>query len=71
MKKFTSNLNPFILLLIPVFFAVILGVSYQFEQAKHFAENNSVTSVEQTTSLFSKGVHLVKFVCSVSKDQLW
>ena len=71
MKKFISNLNPFIVLLLPVLFAVVLGVAYQFELAKHFAENNSVASVEQTTSLFSKGVHLVKFVCSVSKEQLW
>lgn len=71
MKKLVSNLNPFILLLIPVLFAVVLGVSYQFEEAKHFAQNSSLPSVEQTTSLFSKGVTLVKTVCSISKEQLW
>jgi hypothetical protein len=70
MKNLISNSNPFMLLLIPVLFAVVLGVSYQFEQANHFAVNNSLPSVEQTTSLFSKGVQLVKMVCSVSKEQL-
>ena len=71
MKKLVFNLNPFILLLIPVLFALVLGVTYQFEQAEHFAGNSSMPSMEQTTSLFSKGVHLVKIVCSISKEQLW
>jgi len=59
------------LLLTPVLFALVLGVSYQFEQAQHFAVNNSLPTMEQTTSLFSKGVSLVKMVASVSKEQLW
>lgn len=59
------------LLLIPVLFAVVLGVSYQFEQAHHFAVNSDMPSVQHTTSLFSKGVQLVKLVCAVSKEQLW
>jgi hypothetical protein len=36
MKKLVSNSNPFILLLAPVVFAIIMGVSYQFEQKKQF-----------------------------------
>jgi len=71
MKKFISNLNPFILLLVPVAFALVLGVAYQFEQAKHFADSNSLSSVKHATSLFSQGVHLVKAVCSVSVTNLW
>ncbi len=70
MKKLVSNLNPFILLLVPVLFALVLGVSYQFEQAKHFADSNSLTSVKHATSLFSQSIHLVKTVCSVSAN-LW
>jgi cytochrome c biogenesis protein CcdA len=71
MKKLVSNLNPFILLLVPVVFALVLGVSYQFEQAEHFADSNSLTSVKHATSLFSQGIHLVKAVCSVSVSNLW
>ena len=71
MKKLTANINPFILLLIPVLFAVVLGVSYQFEQAEHFAAGSNMPSMEHTTSLFSKGVQVVKMVCAVSKERLW
>jgi hypothetical protein len=71
MKKLVFNINPFVLLLIPVLFAVVLGVSYQFEQANHLAVNSSLPSVQQTTSLFSKGVQLVKMVCSVSTEKAW
>jgi hypothetical protein len=71
MKKLVANLNPFVLLLVPVLFALVLGVSYQFEQAQHLANTTSMPSVEQTTSLFSKGVHLVKAVCAISKERLW
>jgi cytochrome c biogenesis protein CcdA len=67
MKKLISNSNPFILLLIPVFFALIMGVSYQFEQKK-----SELAGVSQhTTSLFFKGVTLVKTVCAISKEKLW
>jgi uncharacterized membrane protein YidH (DUF202 family) len=69
MKKFLFNLNPFAVLLIPVLFALIMGVSYQFEQAKDQAENNFAST--PTTSLFYKGVTLVKAVCSLSKDNVW
>lgn len=68
MKKLFTNSNPFVLLLIPVLFALIMGVSYQFEQKKQ----NIDTSVDvQATSLFVKGITLVKMVCSISKDNLW
>lgn len=69
--KNLSNINPFILLLAPVLFALVLGVSYQFEHAKALAESSDVASVEHATSLFSKGVHLVKAVCSVSTAKVW
>jgi hypothetical protein len=71
MKKLVANLNPFVLLLAPVLFALVLGVSYQFEQARHLANNSGIPSVEQTTSLFSKGVHFVKAVCAISKERVW
>ncbi|WP_342646968.1 hypothetical protein [Mucilaginibacter sp. CSA2-8R] len=70
MKKLVSNLNPFILLLVPVVFALVLGVTYQFEKASHFTDSNSITSVKHATSLFSQGIHLVKTVCSVSVNGL-
>jgi hypothetical protein len=67
MKKLITNSNPFILLLIPVFFAIIMGVSYQFQQKK--AE--IVGTSEHATSLFFKGISLVKTVCAVAKDKVW
>jgi hypothetical protein len=70
MKKFVLNLNPFVLLLIPVLFALIMGVSYQFQQAKAYSENG-LASVRQTKSLFTKSVQLVKTVCAVSKQNVW
>jgi hypothetical protein len=70
MKKFITNLNPFVLLMIPVMVALVLGVNYQFELPEHFAQSN-VSQVEHATSLFSKGVHLVKAVCSLSPGKLW
>jgi hypothetical protein len=68
MKKLINNLNPFILLLVPVFFALIMGVSYEFHQHSiiHLTHN-----AEQATSLFSKSVDLIKTVCSVAKEKLW
>jgi hypothetical protein len=68
MKKLVSNSNPFILLLAPVLFAIVMGVSYQFEQKK---QSNSQASAVKATSLFFKGVGLVKTVCSIAKDQVW
>ena len=70
MKKLFTNTNPFILLLAPVMFALIMGVSYQFEQKKHEAEKITATTVH-ATSLFIKGVNLIKAVCSVNKQDVW
>ena len=67
MKKLVSNSNPFILLLAPVVFAIMMGVSYQFEQRKQF---NARTAV-QATSLFVKGVSVVKTFCSIATENLW
>ncbi len=67
MKKFITNSNPFILLLVPVLFALIMGVSYQFEQKK--AEIASTS--HHATSLFFKGVTLIKTVCSIGNDNSW
>jgi len=70
MKKYFSNLNPFVLVLAPVLFALLMGVSYQFEQAKAYAANHEITAAP-ATSLFYKGVTLVKTVCALSKDNVW
>ena len=67
MKKLITNSNPFILLLIPVMFALIMGVSYQVQQKKE----SIVGTTEQATSLFYKSVGLVKTVCSIAKEKLW
>lgn len=67
MKKLFTNSNPFILLLAPVIFALVMGVSYQFEQKK--AEIRGTTM--HATSLFYKGVTLVKTVCSLAKENVW
>ena len=67
MKKLIANSNPFILLLIPVLFALIMGVSYQFQQKKDTIVGTSV----QATSLFYKSVSLVKTVCSIAKEKIW
>jgi cytochrome c biogenesis protein CcdA len=68
MKKLVSNSNPFILLLAPVVFAIVMGVSYQFEQKKQFTAN---TSAVQATSLFIKGITVVKTVCTIATENLW
>lgn len=51
-------------------FALIMGISYQFKQAKAYSASGLVT-VSQTESLFHKGVHLVKMVCTVAKQNVW
>ncbi|HEK20037.1 MULTISPECIES: hypothetical protein [unclassified Mucilaginibacter] len=68
MKKLVSNSNPFILLLAPVVFAIVMGVSYQFEQNKQAALHSNTA---KATSLFIKGVSVFKTVCSVASDKLW
>ena len=67
MKKLITNSNPFILLLIPVMFALIMGVSYQVSQRTE-AIGNTAT---HATSLFYKSVGLVKTVCAIAKEKLW
>ena len=67
MKRLIKNSNPFILLLLPVFFALIMGVSYQFHQKRAVF----LGSTEQATSLFTKSIGLIKTVCAVAKEKLW
>jgi len=67
MKTLIKNSNPFILLLVPVFFALIMGVSYQFQQKKEIIVGRTV----HATSLFYKGVSLFKTMASVSKEKVW
>ncbi|HEY4322341.1 MAG TPA: hypothetical protein VGN20_00105 [Mucilaginibacter sp.] len=67
MKKLITNSNPFILLLIPVLFAIIMGVSYQFQQKREVIVGSTV----HATSLFYKSVSLVKTVCSIAKEKVW
>jgi hypothetical protein len=67
MKKLITNSNPFILLLIPVLFALIMGVSYQVQQKRETIVGTTV----HATSLFYKGVGLVKTVCAIAKEKLW
>jgi len=69
MKKLITNSNPFILLLLPVVFALVMGVGYQFQQKKGLASIG--TTSKQATSLFYKGVTLVKTVCSIAKEKVW
>lgn len=68
MKKLFSNANPFILLLAPVVFAIVMGVSYQFEQNKQATLHSSTVKAK---SLFIKGVGVFKAVCTVANDKLW
>ncbi len=67
MKKLITNSNPFILLLVPVLFALIMGISYQFQQQKDEIAGAS----KHATSLFVKSVGFVKTICSISKEKLW
>lgn len=68
MKKLFTNSNPFILLLVPVVFALVMGISYQWEQKREYHVGSSTV---QATSLFIKSVSLVKTVCEVAKEKLW
>jgi exopolysaccharide biosynthesis protein len=67
MKTLIKNSNPFILLMVPVLFALIMGVSYQFQHKKE----TIVGTTAQATSLFYKSVSLVKTVCAVAKEKVW
>lgn len=44
-----------------------MGVSYQFSQKKDAIVGTTV----HATSLFYKGVTLVKTVCGVAKEKVW
>ncbi len=68
MKTLIKNSNPFILLLIPVLFAMIMGISYQTGEKIEIAADGTVM---HATSLFYKGVTLVKTVCSIAKQNVW
>jgi cytochrome c biogenesis protein CcdA len=68
MKRLITNSNPFILLLLPVVFALIMGISYQSQQKKEYTEGSASV---HATSLFYKGITLVKTVCSIAKEKLW
>jgi len=70
MKKLFNNSNPFIVLLAPLVFAVIMGVFYQFEQRETYTVSND-NSTAKATSLFVKGITLVKTVCSISNEKVW
>ena len=72
MKKLISNSNPFILILLPVLFALVMGVSYQFERkASAEVKQAGQFNVKHSTSLFYKGINLVKTVCGVAKQDVW
>ena len=68
MKKLITNSNPFILLLLPVVFALVMGISYQSNLKSDYNEGRAAV---HATSLFYKGVTLVKTVCSIAKEKLW
>lgn len=71
MKKLITNSNPFVLLVIPVLFAMVMGVSYQFKLKSNLLQNNAGNTYTQTTSLFNKSVSLFKTMCSVTKEKVW
>jgi hypothetical protein len=73
MKKLMTNSNPFILLLLPVLFVMVMGVSYQIKQkSAEFQHAAKATYTgTQATSLFNKSITLFKAVCSVSKQSVW
>ncbi len=50
MKRLITNSNPFILLLLPVVFALIMGISYQSQQQQEETRNSSAAA--HATSLF-------------------
>ena len=69
MKKLSDVLNPFVLLLVPVIAAVVLGLSYEFRLEAQTLSHLQTT--EQAVPLFYKGVNLVKTVCALTKDNVW
>ncbi|RKR81223.1 hypothetical protein BDD43_1368 [Mucilaginibacter gracilis] len=73
MKKLINNTNPFMLLLVPILFVMVMGVSYQIEKKGSELEKaaNVAYNGKQATSLFNKSVTLFKAVCSVAKQREW
>ncbi|GAB2699974.1 hypothetical protein GCM10027037_25840 [Mucilaginibacter koreensis] len=70
MKKLSDVLNPFVLLLVPVIAAVLMGLSYELHQQSETALSH-IQTTEQAVPLFYKGVNLVKTVCTITKDNVW
>ena len=68
MKKLINNSNPFALLVIPVLFAMVMGVSYQLKQQSNLLQGCTYT---KATSLFTKSVSFIKTVCAVTKEKVW
>lgn len=70
MKKLIDVLNPFVLLLVPVIVAVVLGIGYQLHQQQE-ALTNSIKTTEQAVPLFYRGVNFIKAFCSVTQQNAW
>lgn len=70
MKKLIKYSNPFVMLLVPVMFALVMGVAYQFNQQQTNIQGASIKA-KQATSLFYKGVSLFKTVCGISQENVW
>ncbi len=70
MKKLITNSNPFALLILPVLFAMVIGVGYQVKQ-KSIAIQTPAYTQTQATSLFYKGVTLFKAVCAIKNENVW
>ncbi|GAA4334271.1 hypothetical protein GCM10023149_41550 [Mucilaginibacter gynuensis] len=51
-------------------FALLLGVSYQFEQKQNDIKGTTIQA-KQATSLFYKGISLFKTVAGVTKENVW
>jgi len=66
MKNLISNSNPFILLLVPVILALLLGINYELDHVRTFEVSSA-----NTISLFSGKMNLFQTVCEVVKQQVW
>ncbi|RCH54569.1 hypothetical protein DJ568_12165 [Mucilaginibacter hurinus] len=69
MKKLYKYSNPFVLMLVPVMFALVMGVAYQFSQQREL--KGSALKAKQATSLFYKSLGLVKTMAGVSTEKVW
>jgi len=66
MKNFIINSNPFLLLLVPVILALMLGINYELEHLRTFHAASA-----ETISLFSRRMNLFQTFCEVIKDRVW